>query len=115
MGSLRHASSVVAALVVASIGFFLLAGSPRIGLLLFAVGGGAALWQAWRLFSLQRERERYDLSRLWERTPPADPDENAEEGDPAAVEDDGTLYCHSCGHAVPAAFHKCPECGRPLT
>jgi hypothetical protein len=114
MKGMRAAAGLVAALLLSSIGFALLGSLPLPGVALIVAGGGGALWQAWRVFSAQRERERYDLTRLWERPPPAD-DEDAGAADPTEVEDDGTLYCHSCGHAVPAAFHKCPECGRPLT
>lgn len=107
IAGLRRASGLIAAVVLAAFGGALLFSAPPLGALLVAVGGGAVFWQIRHL--LASRRDPYDLSRLWEREP-----EPPEEADEEAVEDEGTLYCHSCGHAVPRAFHACPECRRPL-
>jgi uncharacterized protein YbaR (Trm112 family) len=113
IANLRRASGLIAAVVLAAFGAALLFSAPlaqdvpALGALLLALGGSAAFWQIRRL--LAARRDPYDLSRLWDREP-----EPPEEADEEAVEDEGTLYCHSCGHAVPRAFHACPECRRPL-
>ena len=109
MSAFRRIAGLIAALVVAAFGAALLASAvPLLGGLLLVLGVGFAFWQV-RLLRASR-RDPYDLSRLWEREP-----EPEEEADEDAVEDEGTLYCHSCGHAVPRRFHVCPECRRPLT
>ncbi len=108
MAAFRRAAGLIAAFLVSAFGGVLLLGTPLLGAPLLLAGLGAALWQTRQL--LAARRDPYDLSRLWEPAPepPAEADEDA-------VEDEGTLYCHSCGHAVPRQFHRCPECQRPLT
>ena len=108
MATFRRTAGLIAALLVAAFGAIVLPGSRLIGAALLAVGIGAALWQIRELFDARRDP--YDLSRLWEREP-----EPPDEPDETLTEDEGTLYCHSCGHAVPRQFHRCPECHRPLT
>ncbi len=82
---------------------------PRhfLGFALFFIGGFAAFYQIRKLYHARQDP--YDLSRLYEEapTPLPEPDENA-------VDDDGTLLCHACGHAVPPPHTRCPDCGRPL-
>lgn len=90
-----------------ALGLIFLAGAPLVGAGLVLLGLFGGLWHIRQILS--GRRDPYDLSRLWEEEPSPD------EADEAAVEDEGTLYCHSCGHAVPRALHRCPDCGRPLT
>lgn len=110
LNELRHAAGLIAALVLATLGFFLIAGAPLIGGALLVLGAGAAFWQAARLFRQRAREDPYDLNRLWERPPP--PPEEADEN--AVDADEETLFCHQCGHAVPPAFARCPECGLRL-
>lgn len=108
MNGLRRAAGLIAALLVIVIGVVLLPAAPPFGVLLLVVGAGAAVWQARQL--LASRRDPYDLTRLWEREP-----EMEDEADENAVSDDEeTLLCHACGHAVPHPLRVCPECGRPL-
>ncbi len=114
MAAFRRIAGLIAAILLIAMGGVLAVGAPPpLGIALLAVGLGAAVWQAHRLYA--ERRDPYDLSRLWETEPerPSEPDE--EEEAMAAGEDDGTLYCHSCGHAVPRQFHFCPGCRRQLT
>jgi len=82
---------------------------PRhfLGFGLLFVGGFAAFYQIRKLY--QARQDPYDLSRLWEEAPAPIP-----EPDEDAIDDDGTLLCHACGHAVPPPYTRCPECGRSL-
>ena len=108
MSGLRRAAGLIAALLVLVIGAALLPAAPLFGVLLIVIGAGAGVWQGRQL--LAARRDRYDLSRLWEREP-----EQEDAVDEAAVDDDdGTLLCHACGHAVPHPLRVCPDCGRPL-
>jgi len=108
MNGFRRAAGLLAALLVVAIGAALLSAAPLVGVLLLVVGAGAALWQGRQL--LAARRDPYDLSRLWEREP--EPEDEADED--AVSDDEGTLLCHACGHAVPHPLRVCPECGRPL-
>ena len=108
MEALRRSAGLIAAVLVAASGGVLTFGAPVLGLPLLVVGAVAAVWQARQ--QIASRQDPYDLSRLWEREqePPgeAEPEED--------VEDDGTVYCHACGHAVPEPFAMWPECGRTL-
>jgi len=74
---------------------------PALGLALFCVGFGGAIYQGVMLF---RERpDRYDLSLLWEE-PPAEPEAN----DGA---DRDLTYCHRCGASMNIQHAICPGCG----
>ena len=108
MAAFRQSAGLIAAVLVAAFGGLLAFSTPVLGAALLVVGIVAVLWQGRQL--LDARRDRYDLSRLWEREP-----EPPDEPDESDLEDDGTLYCHACGHAVPRQFHRCPECNRPLT
>ena len=108
MTTVRQTAGLIAVVLVAAMGCLFLSAAPPLGALLLVVGVGAAHRQIRQL--LAARRDPYDLSRLWEKEP-----EPPDEADEEAVEDEGTLYCHSCGHAVPRPFHVCPECRRPLT
>ena len=109
MGAMRQASGLVAAVLVALVGFvFAWNGTALVALPLLIVGLGAAAWQG-RLLILAR-RDPYDLTRLWD-TPAADADPVEE---PPLVEEGDLPMCHNCGHAVRGAFARCPDCGNPL-
>lgn len=108
MGTFRRYAGLIAAMLLAAFGGGLLTTVPALGGALLLGGGILAAGQI-RILRAAR-RDPYDLARLWEREP-----EPPEEADESAVEDDGTLYCHACGHAVPRPFHFCPDCRRPLT
>ncbi len=107
MSGLRRAAGLIAALLVLVIGAALLPAAPLFGVLLIVIGAGAGVWQGRQL--LAARRDPYDLSQLWEREP--EPEDEADETD---MDDDGTLLCHACGHAVPHPLRVCPECGRRL-
>lgn len=108
MTTLRQAAGLIAAVLVAAFGFALMSASTFLGGGLVVVGAIIGVWHLRNL--AQARRNPYDLSRLWEREP-----EPPDEADETQVEDEGTLYCHGCGHAVPHQFHRCPDCNRPLT
>lgn len=110
MNRLRRAAGLIAALIVLAVGAGLLFAAPPLGVLLLVIGAGAAVWQGRQL--LASRRDPYDLSRLWE----PEPEDQADEGavDAMDSDDDGTLLCHACGHAVPHPLRVCPECGRAL-
>ena len=109
MNGLRRAAGLIAGLLILATGAALLGAAPPLGALLLITGIGAAVWQGKQL--LAAHRDPYDLSRLWEQVPerPAEPPDDAVDPD-----DENTLLCHACGHAVPAPLRVCPECGRPL-
>ena len=109
MTTFRRAAGLIAAILLMAMGGVLAIGVPPLGIPLLMVGMGAAVWQAHRMYA--ERSDPYDLSRLWDREP--EPPAEADEESPQ--EDDGTLYCHSCGHAVPRQFHVCPDCHRQLT
>jgi hypothetical protein len=109
VAAFRTGAGLIAAMLVLAFGGLLLPAAPPLGIALLLAGGGIAVWQARRI--LAARPDPYDLSRLWEREP--DPPSEAEETN--LDEDNDILYCHSCGHAVPTRFHRCPDCGRPLT
>lgn len=112
MAAIRRYAGLIAALLLIAFGLgFVLGGSSRaLGLALVLIGGVAAALQV-RALAAEPKPDPYDLSRLWERDSDG---EEAEEADEDAIDDDGTLYCHSCGHAVPRAYGSCPDCRRPL-
>ena len=109
METLRRSAGLIAAVLVAASGSVLAFGAPGLGLPLLVIGALAAIWQG-RLLLASRQ-DPYDLSRLWDREPEP-PDGGPDEED--LVDEEGTLYCHGCGHAVPAPYAACPECGRRL-
>jgi len=112
MGTFRRAAGLIAALILLLAGGALVGGDPILGGALLVVGAGASVWQGWQLW--KSRRDPYDLSRLWDDPLPGDEPEEEPDPDSFYTEDDGTLYCHGCGHAVPATLARCPECGRQL-
>lgn len=57
----------------------------------------------------QRQRERYDLNRLFTDRPP-DEDEPRED----TVEGEGAPYCAWCDEAYPPGTYRCGRCRREL-
>jgi hypothetical protein len=112
MRTFRRAAGLIAALLLMLAGGFLAGGAPLAGAALLVVGGAAAVWQGAILW--RERRDPYDLNRLWDDPFPEDAPEPEPDPDSFYTEDDGTLYCHGCGHAVPAPLAFCPECGRQL-
>lgn len=109
MQKLRRAAGLISALVLFLAGAVLIGPVPYFGLPVMLVGGAASIYQAWRLWgSRPAPTDPYDLSRLWEEEPLDDDPEDL------LMDDTGTLYCHHCGHAVPAPYATCPECGHRL-
>jgi hypothetical protein len=110
MNWFRRAAGLIAGLLVAAMGVaFLAAGIPLVGAALLVLGGGAAVWQGWRMYATRPDP--YDLNRLWE-APPAD--EEPDPTDELLQDEAGVAYCHHCGHAVAGPFARCPECGGRL-
>jgi len=84
-----------------------LSGPPPLRLLGLAIAGAGA-WAMARgiagaLEAWMRRRDPYDLSRLWELDEPEEPVEP--EGE------QGLVYCHVCGAAMPGRLGACPQCG----
>lgn len=114
MSQLRRSAGLIAALILALTGGVFVGGSPLLGGALLLVGLGAAIYQARQLFERQPRADPYDLNRLWEQPAPEPDDDAPDEEADALIDDDGTVYCYGCGHAVPPPFARCPECGRQL-
>ena len=109
MQKLRRAAGLISALVLFLAGAVLIGPVPFLGLPVMLTGGAAAIWQAWRLWGTRpAPSDPYDLSRLWED------DTLDEDPEDMLTDEEGTLYCHHCGHAVAGPFARCPECGAKL-
>ena len=106
MAKMRRMSGFIAAVLVLLMagGFLFISPSPILSACFIVAGIAGMVWQAKKL-TASRE-DPYDLSRLWDRG-----DEPEDDGNDA---EDGTLFCHNCGHAVPRAFARCPDCGNQL-
>lgn len=107
MATLRKAAGLICALILMTCGMFLAGGIPLVGIPLMLVGLGAAIWQAKELYASRQDP--YDLNKLWDR-----PAEDEEPDYELLTDEEGTPYCHHCGHAVPRPYAHCPECGNPV-
>ena len=93
-----------AALILTAMSAAVAADFPALGLALFCVGFGGAVYQGVHLF--RERRDRYDLSLLWEKPP--------DEPEPDDRDDRNMIYCHRCGASMSQKHSLCPGCGAQL-
>lgn len=123
MSTFRRAAGLIAAILLFATGAYL----GATGFLVFGIPWMVAaiilgvFWARKMYATRKRAEDPYDLSRLWDYGPPLNEEEpNLDPTDPFEAElllerdENGTLYCHNCGHAVPDLFAHCPECGQRL-